>query len=181
MSLTTAPVPTQTETTEPNTRGSGSTQSQPPRWRIATTSGYSVNGYLPPWAEEDPSTDDAELEQLGVHMADIAHHASFPGRNLPVTGADGQPQHTEVLACVLDCRPYAEDPTLRLPMVHLHVIDDFWVSDLDPDALSHIAEELHAQAVWLEAELRPRLIAARDDWAAHQSERTGPNVVPAVL
>jgi hypothetical protein len=138
-----------------------------PHWQITTTSGYTVNGYLPQWAEDDPSAEGVELERLGVHLADIAHRAVFPGRALPVTGTDGPPEDTEVLAGVIDCHPYGEDPGPRLPVVHLHLVDDFWVLGLDPDALSHVAEQLHGQAAWLEAELRPRLIAARDDWDRH--------------
>lgn len=165
MSLTTTHTSTEAATPErlwpdPDTRQS----SRAPRWRIATTSGYAVSGYLPPWAEDDPSAEGVELERLGVHLADIAHRAVFPGRALPVTGTDGPPEDTEVLAGVIDCHPYGEDPGPRMPVVHLHLVDDFWVLGLDPDALSHVAEQLHAQAAWLEAELRPRLIAARDDW-----------------
>jgi hypothetical protein len=74
----------------------------------------------------------------------------------------------QVLWGSIDCIPYAEDPEPRIPVVNIAIIEDYWINDLDPDGLTELAARLRAQADRLENEIRPRLIAARTDWAHHQ-------------
>lgn len=76
-----------------------------------------------------------------------------------------------ILSAGLDCRPYAEAPDERIPVAHLHLAGDHWITGLDPDALTEVAELLHAQDVHLETEVRPRLAAARADWARQHAHR----------
>jgi hypothetical protein len=69
----------------------------------------------------------------------------------------------------IDCAPYSEDPTARLPVVNLQLVDDYWLHNLDPDQLGTIATQLRAQADHLDHEVRPALISAREDWTTHHS------------
>lgn len=46
-------------------------------WVIATSSGYAATGYLPGWAEGDPSESGVTLERVGVKLADMCHRAPF--------------------------------------------------------------------------------------------------------
>jgi hypothetical protein len=47
-------------------------------WTITATSGLAVTGYLPPWAQEDPSEAGVPVGRLGKVLADICHWAEFP-------------------------------------------------------------------------------------------------------
>jgi hypothetical protein len=46
----------------------------------------------------------------------------------------------------------------------VQIVDDFWFKDLDPEGVSAVAALLRAQADRLEQQVRPALVAARDDW-----------------
>ena len=71
----------------------------------------------------------------------------------------------EVERRTLGSRPYAEDPEPRVPAADVAI---YWINGLDPECLSEIVAKLRAQADRLEHEIRPQLIAARDDWAVHR-------------
>ena len=68
----------------------------------------------------------------------------------------------------IDCNPYDTDSGLRVPVVNLQVCVGRWILGLDPHGLAEVAAKLHAHADFLEAKVRPALVAAREDWAAHQ-------------
>lgn len=51
----------------------------------------------------------------------------------------------------------------------LRPLDDYWLHDLDPAQLATIATQLHTQADHLDHEVRPALIAAREDWTSHRN------------
>jgi len=84
-------------------------------------------------------------------------------------GESSQPGQEMVFWGSIDCSPYAEDPEPRVPVVNIAIVDDFWIMGLDPDGLTGIAAQLRAQADRLDHEIRPRLIACRDDWSTHHS------------
>jgi hypothetical protein len=55
-------------------------------------------------------------------------------------------------------------------VVSIALIDDHWITDLDPQGLTEIAQQLRAQADLLDREIVPRLVAARTDWANHHHD-----------
>lgn len=140
-----------------------------PKWKIVTRAGFSVEGYLPAWAEDDPSQTDVSLELLSVRLADVTHWTEFEGQSVQVRSAlepDGERSgESQILWGVIECRPFAEEPEARAPVVNLAIAEDLWIEGLDPAGLAQIAAKLRAQADLLDHEIRPRLVAARADWA----------------
>ncbi|WP_329131155.1 hypothetical protein OG552_09360 [Streptomyces sp. NBC_01476] len=126
-------------------------------WTITTTAGFTVEGYLPAWAEEDPSATGVPLDRLPVRLADIGHWTHFGGQPMrvrsPAFESEGSSEREEqVFWGSIDCHPFAEDPDPREPVVSLAVIGDFWINDLDPDGLAEVAAQLRAQADRLDHE-----------------------------
>jgi hypothetical protein len=138
-------------------------------WTIATTTGHTASGYLPPWAEEDPSQTAVPDDRLEKVLADTCHWADFSGRRIRVASDGGPGRDTVVLGGSIDHHPYAEDPQTRIPVVNLQINDDHWINDVNPDELAVIAAKLRAQADHLDHEVRPALSAARTDWAANHT------------
>jgi hypothetical protein len=138
-------------------------------WTIETTCGHTTTGYLPAWAEDDPSETGVPLERLGVSLADICHHAPFSGQLLPVSCDSSPGRPTVILFGSINCNPYDEDSELRVPVVNLQIVDDYWSNGLDPTALADVAAKLRAQADRLDHEILPALIAARADWNAQHT------------
>ncbi|MBD0739057.1 DUF6907 domain-containing protein [Streptomyces sp. CBMA29] len=138
-------------------------------WTITTTIGYTATGYLPVWADDDPSATDVPPQRFATELADITHHQAFSGQLMAVSVTDAPGTETVILSGSIDCAPYSEDPTARLPVVNLQLVDDYWLHNLDPDQLATIATQLRTQADHLDHEVRPALIAARDDWTTHHS------------
>lgn len=150
----------------------GPSPESPNCWAITTTAGYSASGYLPTWAQDDPSQDGVPLERLPIALADIRHQTTFAGQTAqiwnPTAGRDEtQAEETAVLWGTIDCRPYADQPQARMPLVNIAVVNDCWITDLDPDGVTNLAALLRAQADRLDHNIRPRLLAARADWAEH--------------
>ncbi|WP_405585862.1 DUF6907 domain-containing protein [Streptomyces sp. NBC_01190] len=148
-------------------------------WTITTTAGFTVEGYLPAWAEEDPSATGVPLDRLPVRLADVGHWTHFGGQSMRVRspafeGEGGGEGEEQVFWGSIDCHPYADDPEPRVPVVNLAIIEDFWINNLDPDGLARVAAQLRAQADRLDQEIRPRLIAARADWAEHHATGASP-------
>lgn len=48
-------------------------------WTISTSSGVEASGYLPEWAEKDPTDTGVPLERFSIALADITHRAPFEG------------------------------------------------------------------------------------------------------
>jgi hypothetical protein len=139
-------------------------------WTITTTTGYTAAGYLPPWAEGDPSRSGIPPQHLATELTDITHQQPFPGQLITAALTDDQPaQETVILSGSIDCTPYSEDPTSRQPVANLQLIDDYWLTNLDPDQLATSATQLRTQADHLDHQVRPALIAARIDWTAHHN------------
>ena len=146
-------------------------------WRIGTTTGFVVEGYLPAWAEEDSSRTGVSPELLPARLADVGHWVQFEGQPMRVhdPAADGEMVgNGQVFSGTIDCHPFAEYPEPRVPVANLAVAGDIWINDLDPDGLAEIATQLRAQADRLDHEVRPRLVAARADWAEHHDVRMIP-------
>jgi hypothetical protein len=149
-----------------------STPEMPRRiWTVTTINGQDVIGYLPPWAEDDPSRTGVPVEQLGKVLADICHSTEFSGQGIRVSLTDAPGTDTVILGGSIDFHPYTDNPDLPVaaagvPVAHLQIVDDYWIHDLDPWALGVIAAKLRAQADRLDHEVRPALTAARADWAA---------------
>ncbi len=146
--------------------------STPGTWAITTTDGAVTFGYLPAWAEDDPTEIGVPTEELPQRLAQVDHRAFFEGPMVPVTAPDlwdGVEEDT-VFEGSIDCNPYAPDPRLRIPVVNLQVSIGRYILGLDPDGLTAIAAKLRAHADLLDHKVRPALTAARQDWAAHHSE-----------
>lgn len=144
-------------------------------WTLTTTNGRSVTGYLPGWAGDDPSEHNVPAADLDDRLSDIHHTRFFPGQRVPIYAAasrSGRPVEEEVLSCTLDCTPYAEGPDVRVPVINVHVCAESWITDLDPEGLAQVAAQLRDQADRLDNEVRPALIAAREDWANRSEDGT---------
>ncbi|WP_329177308.1 DUF6907 domain-containing protein [Streptomyces sp. NBC_01477] len=141
-------------------------------WSISTTGGLTITGHLPPWAEQDPSDTNIPLGRLSLALTDVVHTQPFDGQTTRVhhpAHADGNPGESEdiLLNGNITCYPYSDDPAERTPFANVRIIDDFWINNLTPDDLTHLATQLRAQADRLDNQIRPTLTTARTDWAAH--------------
>jgi hypothetical protein len=152
-------------------RGGGIEQptpwSTPGRWTITTVDGTVTSGYLPAWAEDDPSEAGVPVELLPERLARIGHRSFFEGRmmDLATPGTRGRPEEEAVFEGSIDCVPYAVNAEARVPVVNIQVCPGHWLLGLDPDGVAQVAAQLRAQADLLADEVRPALAAAREDWA----------------
>ncbi|MEW2519026.1 ATP-binding protein [Actinacidiphila alni] len=146
--------------------------SAPGEWTITTDSGSAISGYLPAWAEDDPTEANVPLDQLPERLAGINHRNFFEGPMMPITAPDvwERAEEDAVFEGSIDCNPYDPDLGLRVPVVNLQVCVGRWILGLDPHGLAEVAAKLHAHADFLEAKVRPALIAAREDWSAHHTD-----------
>ncbi|MFI1092184.1 ATP-binding protein [Streptomyces sp. NPDC020917] len=136
---------------------------------ITTGSGSATSGYLPAWAEDDPTEANVPLDQLPERLAGINHRNYFEGPMMPLTDPDVWEGVEEdvVFEGSIDCNPYDPDSGLRVPVVNLQVCVGRWILGLDPLGVAEIAAKLRAHADLLDEKVRPALIAAREDWIAH--------------
>jgi hypothetical protein len=128
-----------------------------------------TSGYLPAWAEDDPSEVGVPLEILPLRLSDIGHRTFFEGQlmNLVSPRRKGEAEEEAVFEGSIDCTPYAEDDSVRVPVVNIQVSPEYWILGLDPDGVARIAAQLRAQADLLHNQVRPALTAARKDWPLH--------------
>ncbi|MFC4035061.1 DUF6907 domain-containing protein [Streptomyces polygonati] len=143
-------------------------------WSISTTGGLTLTGYLPPWADEDPSDTNVPLEKLSLTLIDLTHWQPFEGQTMHVhhpAHADGDGKAGEgedtLFNGNITCHPYSEHPRGRTPFANIHIVNDFWMNNLTPGDLTHLAAQLRAQADRLDNEIRPALVTARADWETH--------------
>ena len=146
--------------------------STPGKWTITTNSGSATSGYLPAWAEDDPTEADVPVDQLPARLVGINHRNFFEGPMVPLTAPDvwGGIEDDAVFEGSIDCNPYDTDPHLRVPIVNLQVCVGRWALGLDPHGLAEVAAKLRAHADFLDEKVRPALVAAREDWAAHHTD-----------
>jgi hypothetical protein len=141
------------------------------RWTLTTNGGHVTSGYLPGWAEEDPSAADVPLDHLALRLDDICHREPFDGKLLRLArGGYGPGEVALVFAGHIECRPDPDEGRPALPVVNVHLLDDVWAPALDPAALADFAATLRSQADRLERDVLPRLIAYREDWTEHHRQ-----------
>lgn len=158
--------------------GSAKTATEGRSWTISTDNGTTVTGHLPFWAEDDPSEADIPADMLPARLIAIAHWASLGGTTLEVFDstsgvASGPTTVLNLFSSSIVCHPY-HDPDvpdeLHIPYVEVQITPGCcWMTGLDPDALTTLATTLRTLAENFESEVRPQLIAARADWAAHHT------------
>lgn len=145
-------------------------------WSISTTGGITLTGYLPFWADEDPSESDVPLEELSVKLVDLAHRRPFDGQRMRVHN----PAHADDVRLGAEeslfdghitCHPYSEDPQERMPYANVRVVDDLWLNHLAPEGLTELAAQLRAQADHIEGDVIPALEEARSDWTGRRLGR----------
>ena len=146
--------------------------STPGSWTITTTNGAKTTGYLPDWAEDDPSEVGVPLDLLSQRLSEVGHRSFFEGAMMPLATTDrrGDAEDDAVFEGSIDCNPYDTDTRLRVPVVNIQVCLGRWILGLDPQELGDIAVKLRAQADRLHDEVLPALIAAREDWATRQPD-----------
>jgi hypothetical protein len=167
---TTRPTPPEAPRTD-GSQPAGAVVPVPPgrQWTITSSGGYTVQGYLPGWAEDDPSRTDVPSNAMRNAVYDVIHRASFDGQLVsPARGGYGPGRDTWTLGGNIEVIP-DNDGKPSTPVVNVHLIEDFWLTGLGPDEVAALAGQLRAQADRLEHDVRPRLIAYRADWAAHHS------------
>ncbi|WUV74752.1 hypothetical protein OHA86_20295 [Streptomyces sp. NBC_01477] len=132
-----------------------------------------MSGYLPDWAEDDPSEAGVPLDLLPVRLGGINHRTFFEGPLMHLTATNSRDDAEEdvIFAGSIDCNPYDTDTRLRKPVVNIQASPHHWILGLDPGELADVASKLRAQADLLRDEVLPALIAAREDWSAHHPEQ----------
>jgi hypothetical protein len=135
-------------------------------WVVTTSGGEIVRGYLPWWAEDDPSRTGVRPDRLQFHLTGIVHQADRGGLVARVVTGTGSALDAGVLVVTIDCVPFGEDGEADLPVVNLQIVDDFWIRDLDPAGVVDLGRRLRALADRLTGTVAPELAAARADWAA---------------
>ncbi|CAG6394095.1 hypothetical protein NMG29_32380 [Streptomyces cocklensis] len=145
-------------------------------WSISTTGRVTLTGYLPPWADEEPSESDVPLEELSVKLIDLADWRPFDGQRMRIHNpahADGASLAVEesLFDGHIACYPYREDLQERTPYANVLVVNDLWLNHLTPEDLTRLTAQLRAQADHIEKDVTPILEAARNDWTARQVGR----------
>lgn len=140
-------------------------------WTITTVNEAVVRGYLPAWAENDPSQEGIRADRLQLNLADLCHYRYYPGQPLSVL-APGQATDSggvelveqEAFIASVNCNPHSDEPGVRIPHVNVQVFDGFCIEGLDPAGVAGLADKLRAQAAVLDR-VAADLTAARADWA----------------
>jgi hypothetical protein len=81
----------------------------------------------------------------------------------------GPGKEGEIFGGAIVCIPDSEGPEPAEPYVEIQIVGDVWFTDLGPDDVATVAAALRAQADRLDHDVRPRLVAYRDDWTAHRA------------
>jgi hypothetical protein len=136
-------------------------------WAISTTSGETVRGYLPAWAQHDPSRSGVDPHRLHIALADITHEADAVGMVLPVAHGQEPAEQAAVLAVTIVCKPFGDDDEPRAPVASVQIVEDNWIRDLTPDALEQFGQRLQALGDLLATTVAPALSVARADWARY--------------
>jgi hypothetical protein len=162
--------------------GTGRGRTEARWWTITANDGSVVTGYLPEWAQDDPSAKGVRADELPAVLVGVTHWAGFEGAALPAFsaetgGADGPAAEVQVFGSSIVCHPYP-DPhqpgELRIPFAEVQITPDHWMTELDPDALTAVAATLRTLADRFENVLGPQLVAARAEWAEHHPAATAP-------
>lgn len=103
-----------------------------------------------------------------THPHDIGCHIPTEGVELPLLGPmceTGSPEPFQVLGFQIDVQPFAPQLSHRLPHLNLQVVDDHYVENLDPDALTTVIRQLQQQV--------DRLRTAHTELVRLRAEYTG--------
>ncbi len=135
-------------------------------WSIDTTSGETITGYLPVWADEDPSGRGVALDRLIPKLSDITHEVCFGGQLMRVRHGMQEPgEDTAVFVPYLQCRPFHENgPDASVPRVSIQIVDDVWIPDMGPEELAAFADKLRDLHDLLMGKVVRALITALADW-----------------
>lgn len=149
--------------------------STPGSWTIATLDGTTASGYLPSWAEDDPSETDVPPEMLPVRLAHISHRTFHDGQlvRMLTPYSPDEPEEEVVFEASIDCAPYDPDPAQRLPVANVQPCPGYCIPGLGPAGVADIAVKLRALADLFDHTVRPALITAREDWAKRYPEVPG--------
>jgi hypothetical protein len=148
-------------------------------WKITTTNGITVYGYLPGWAEDDPSESGVEPRLLDVTLADIRHRYSFDDVTSPLITCDGDAEDTEGLApffCEIECHPHADREVADgplVPVLNVQITPDCSTTCRETSELTALIADLRVHVDYLENDVLPNFVAVREDWAARHFEATG--------
>jgi hypothetical protein len=137
-------------------------------WTITTTDGETVRGYLPDWAQDDPSRSGVRPDRLHLALADIELETNLRGLILPVAFGQAPAEATPVLAVTIGCKPFGEDDEPRTPTARVQIVDDFWIDDLGPDDLADLGRQLRTLGDFLVTTAKSVLETARADWERHR-------------
>ncbi|UWE07496.1 DUF6907 domain-containing protein [Actinacidiphila bryophytorum] len=148
-------------------RADARTASSGRMWVIGTAGGPTVRGYLPGWADVDPSRTGVPPEALHIALSDITHQAAFGGQLLHVVRGAELAEESVGLVAYVECRPVADDSGPCGPVVSVQIVDDWWIRDLDPAAVSETAARFRAFADLLDGEVAPALADAIAEWTTH--------------
>lgn len=141
------------------------------QWTITTANGFTARGYLPKWADADPSAASIPADQLELHLADLTHHCGFGGMGVEAHVYSSTPSYegtVRVLCPQMVCDPYSSDPARRVPTVTVELVEGGgdWIENLDPVQVCELADKLRAHADALD-DMAAHLQDAREDWAKH--------------
>lgn len=144
---------------------------EPRTWTIATENGVKVSGYLPPWADGDPSETACPADRLELRLADLTHSRDFDGQPMLIDTPFGLNRtrdiyEEEVFRGRIVCDPYDGNPIGRTPTATVAVVEDCVIEGLDPAGVTAIADKLRAQAAVLD-QVAADLTDARADWTAN--------------
>ncbi|MBM9508054.1 DUF6907 domain-containing protein [Actinacidiphila acididurans] len=136
-------------------------------WVVATDTGEAVRGYLPAWASQDPSLAGVPIGELHLVLADLVLESDATGLVLPVVQGQEPALYRPVFAVTIACKPFGEDDEPCIPTAAVQIVDDFWLTGLDPGAIEALGHQLRGLADKLITHTAPMLAAARTDWAKH--------------
>ncbi|MBY8879729.1 DUF6907 domain-containing protein [Actinacidiphila acidipaludis] len=144
---------------------------KPRQWTLRSDTGVTVFGYLPPWAEEDPSDDNIPVKKLRFRLSDITHERVYDAPQMTVRGPFGDDGALEdvdsrVFAPQIWCGPHSDYPEERQPYAFITVLEECVIDHLGPQEVADIAGKLRAQADVLD-QAAIDLAAARADWDAN--------------
>lgn len=155
------------------------TTSRARTWRITTTNGTTAYGYLPAWADDDPSETDLDPRALSLTLTDIVHHFPFTGLATPlVTQSDDDPDADDGIAsyfCEIECHPHPDharpdDPLT--PVLLVQITQNHTTTCHEPAELAALIARLRAHTDFLAHDVLPAFRTIHEDWASHQREPT---------
>jgi len=159
------------EATDTETTSTSSRVERPRQWTLRTDTGATVSGYLPAWAQEDPSQDNVPVDKLRFRLTDLTHEREYDAPRITVhapLGPDGAMEDIDsrLFAPQIWCGPHSDYPEERTPYALITVLEDCVLDHQGPKDVASLAAKLRAQAAVLDR-VAVDLAAARADWDAN--------------